>query len=292
MRLVPRGNNIRNRQRSRTVGYENRVQSTEDSEREREREKEIGEQRGIRYKRLDLNTPTDSSPDHNSSTSGANHRTESNPPSHPFPLVVVLTARKSRARLHGSLGNMHKHLLDRAPGGTDMQRRTGHVKQRGVLMRLVLSTLGRPVEIGLESDEDAGEFLEMRVFGPQSRDVRKGVWVGRVVRVDDDIALVEQLGLVLENSGFELAQLVEDQVALLAAGEFDRVDGCAWLDRGMVGCAEPAGQEGVEEGGFARVGGSQDMAQDHVAANTPWSSSSLAWTGHFEGCGGRRVAAV
>jgi len=48
--------------------------------------------------------------------------------------------------------------------------------------------------------------------------MREGVRVRGVVRVDQDVARRE-LGRVLQDGGFQLAELLEDERALLAAGE-------------------------------------------------------------------------
>lgn len=104
----------------------------------------------------------------------------------------------------------------------------------------------------------------MRVRGQQRRDVRKGVGVGGVVGVEQDVAGVE-LGRVFQDRGFEFTELFEDERALFAAGELDAVDGGARFDGGVVGWREGAGEEGVEEGGFARAGAAEDVGEEDVA---------------------------
>lgn len=92
----------------------------------------------------------------------------------------------------------------------------------------------------------------------------KAVGIRRVVGKADDVA-AGQLGLVLQDGGLALAQLLEDEVALLAAAQLDAVDGRARPDGRVVGRIEGPVEEGVEDGALAAAAGAQHVAQHHVA---------------------------
>lgn len=77
--------------------------------------------------------------------------------------------------------------------------------------------------------------------------MRKRVRVGRVISVADEIARVE-FGLVFQDGRLELAEFLEDEVALLSTSQFDAVDCAAGFDGGMVKGVKGAVEEGVEQG--------------------------------------------
>ena len=102
------------------------------------------------------------------------------------------------------------------------------------------------------------------MLGAEVRDVGEGVRVRGVVRVDQDVGCRE-LGAVLENGGFEFAELFEDEGALLPAWQLDAVDGGSGFDARMVGGREGPREESVQEGRLARSRGAEDVGEEHVA---------------------------
>ena len=102
------------------------------------------------------------------------------------------------------------------------------------------------------------------MLGAEVRDVGEGVRVRGVVRVDQEVGRRE-LGAVLEDGGFEFAELFEDEGALLPARQLDAVDGVAGFDARVVGGGEGPGEEGVQEGRLARSGGAEDVGEEDVA---------------------------
>lgn len=162
-------------------------------------------------------------------------------------------------------------------------QRLRHALRGGVFLRLDLAPLRRLVVVGLERDVQGRQLAEVGVRVAQREDVREGVRVRGVVGVDQDVA-GRELGRVLQDGGFELAELFEDERALLAAGELDAVDCRAGLDGRVVGRGEGAGEEGVEEGGFAGAGPAEDVCEEDVALH---GGAFAAFTGfgQFEGGG-------
>lgn len=75
---------------------------------------------------------------------------------------------------------------------------------------------------------------------------------------------------------------------MLAAGEFDAVDGGARFDGWVVGRGEGAGEEGVEEGGFAGSRTTENVSEEDVALDAGRIAVGIALAGFckFEG-GGR-----
>ena len=76
--------------------------------------------------------------------------------------------------------------------------------------------------------------------------------------------------------------LFEDEVALFAAGELDAVDRRARFDGRVVGWGEGAGEEGVEDGGFAAAGAAEDVGEHDVALDAAGAFSPFAGFGDFE----------
>lgn len=156
---------------------------------------------------------------------------------------------------------------------------------------LDLAALGGLVAIGLEGDVDAGDGGggggEGGVGGEEGGDVGEGVRVRGVVGEQQDVAGVE-FGGVVQDGGFELAELFEDERALLAAGELDAVDRRARFDGRVVGGRKGAGEEGVEEGGFAGAGAAEDVGEEDGAFDAGGVAAGTALAGfcEFEGGGG------
>ena len=78
---------------------------------------------------------------------------------------------------------------------------------------------------------------------------------------------------------------------MFAAGEFDAVDCDAGFYCGMVGWGKGAGEEGVEEGGFAGGRGAEDVGEEDVAVGFEGAffraAGAFARVGEVEGgCGG------
>ncbi len=115
----------------------------------------------------------------------------------------------------------------------------------------------------------------------------EGIRVRRVVRVHQDVA-GRQLGGVIQDGRFQLAQLLQNEGALLAAGELDRVDGRAGFDGGVVRRGEGPGEEGVQQGGLARRRTAQDVREEHVPLHPGAAFPTLPGLGQVErGRGGR-----
>ena len=106
----------------------------------------------------------------------------------------------------------------------------------------------------------------MRVLREERGDVGEGVRVAGVVGEDEGVCQGE-FGRVFEHGRLELAEFLQDQVDLLSPWEFDRVYGCAGFDGGVVGGAVGAGEEGVEEGGFATAGGAEEVGEEDGAVS-------------------------
>ena len=119
----------------------------------------------------------------------------------------------------------------------------------------------------------------------------EAVRIRRVVGVADDIAGVELRG-VFQNGGFELAQLLEDEVALSPAVQLDAVDGGAGLDGRVVRRVEGAAQEGVEEAALPAAAGAEDVAEEDVALDAGGALAAAAGLGDFHGGGGGGAAAA
>lgn len=156
---------------------------------------------------------------------------------------ALLRLRKSPRRRRSTLSQMHKKLTNTAPIDRHMQR-LSHLKLLTIDVRLYLRALDRAVAVRLQSGKDGGEVREGWVASPEIEDVGEGIWVGGVVGVAYEVAGVE-FSLVLEDGGFELPELVEDEVALFAALELDAVDCGLGFDGWVVGAAERAVEEGV-----------------------------------------------
>ena len=129
----------------------------------------------------------------------------------------------------------------------------------------------------------------MGVLITQREDISEGVWISGIVSVDEDVSGGE-FGLVFQDGGFEFAEFFEDEGALFAAGEFDAVDCDAGFYCGVVGWGEGAGEEGVEEGGFAGGRGAEDVGEEDVAVGSEGAfGAAVAFAGGGEvegGCGG------
>ncbi len=105
--------------------------------------------------------------------------------------------------------------------------------------------------------------------------------------MQEDVAGVE-FGRVVEDGGFELAELFEDERALLAPWELDAVDRGARFDGWVVGWRKGAGEEGVEEGGFASARAAKDVGEEDGAFDAGGMAAGVALAGfcEFEGGGG------
>ena len=77
---------------------------------------------------------------------------------------------------------------------------------------------------------------------------------------------------------------------MFAAGEFDAVDGDAGFYCWVVGWRKGAGEESVEQGGFARGGGAENVSEEDVALGFDGAfgaAGAFAGFGEMEGgCGG------
>ena len=120
------------------------------------------------------------------------------------------------------------------------------------------------IHVRFQRHAQTGHVREGRVRRVQSGQVGEAVRVGGVVGVDEQVGRV-QLGRVVEDGGFELAELFEDERALLAAWQLDRVDGETGFQGWVVGVAEGLGEEGVEEGGFAGARTPEEVGEEDLA---------------------------
>lgn len=169
-----------------------------------------------------------------------------------------------------------------------MQRRVEPEGRCHILGRNV-GPLRRLVLVGLQGDIQPGKVLQVRVLGAQGRQMRERVRIRRVIGVDQNIARRE-LGGVLEDGRFEFAELLQNQRALLAAREFDRVDGGPGFDGGMIRGRERPGEKGVQESGLARRRPAQDICEEHIPLHPGCTFPALAGFGQVKrrgrGCPG------
>lgn len=179
---------------------------------------------------------------------------------------------------------MDKQFRDAGPGDADVQRRVEPQGRRHVL-GLDVGPLRRLVLVCLQRHVQRREVMQVRVLGAQGSQVRERVRVRRVVGVHQDIAR-RQLGGVVEDGRFEFAKLLQNQRALLAAGEFDRVHGRAGFDGGMVGRGEGPGEKGVEKCGLACRRTAQDVGEEHIPLHPGRAFPALAGLGQVKRCGG------
>lgn len=168
-------------------------------------------------------------------------------------------------------------------------QRLRHALRSGVFLGLDFAPLRRLVVVCFERYVQSWQIVEVGVCVAQREDVREGVRVRGIVGVDQDVAGAE-LRCVLKDGGFQLAELFEDECALLAAGQLDAVDRRTGLDGRVVGWGEGPGEEGVEEGGFAGAGAAEHVCEEDVALDGG-ALAAFAGLGQFEGGGGAGAGA-
>ena len=169
---------------------------------------------------------------------------------------------------------MGEELGDAAPLYADVHRRR-HLERLGQLVRLNVRALDRLVEVSLQRDEHARHVAELREPRVQPRDLGEALRVARVVRVAHEVARVEP-ARVVKHRRLQLPELLEDQVALLAAGELDGVDGAARVDRRRVGGAQRTAEEGVEQRRLAGARAADDVAEQHAALDARAAAAAMA----------------
>ncbi|KAI7340992.1 hypothetical protein KC340_g140 [Hortaea werneckii] len=135
-----------------------------------------------------------------------------------------------------------------------------------ILFHLTLTCKGFPMRMPSQNPSGWTSLFKRGILPAELEDVAEGVRVRGVVDEAEEVAGVQELGRVLQDGGLELAHLGEDEVALLAAVQFDGVDGRLGFDGRVVSRGERAVEEGVQERGFAAGGCPEDVAVEDVAA--------------------------